>query len=49
MGQIVEALQLWETHLLTAKGSYTDADWIAQQLGWPAAMTDAARQLVARL
>ena len=49
MGQIVDALQMWEAHLLTAKGSFTDADWIEQQLGWPANMTDTARELIARL
>lgn len=49
MGQVVDALELWETHLLTANGNFTDADWIEQQLGWPAAMTVAARDLIARL
>jgi tetratricopeptide (TPR) repeat protein len=49
MGQVVEALELWEMHLLPAQGNYTDADWVAQQLGWPTPMADAARQLIARL
>ena len=49
MGQVLDSLQLWELQLLPAQGDYTDTNWVAQRLGWPAIMTDTARDLIARL